>query len=52
MFPVSHVDMEMLRSQLALAAFLAELGEAVEGAELVCRDTCTPNLNTLAGLSS
>jgi hypothetical protein len=29
-------DMEMLMSQVALAAFLAELGEAVEEAELVC----------------
>ena len=28
-------DMERLRSQLALAAFLQELGEAVEDAELV-----------------
>jgi hypothetical protein len=27
-------DMEMLMSQVALAAFLAELGEAVEEAEL------------------
>lgn len=28
-------DMERLRSQLALAAFLQELGEAVEQAEVV-----------------
>ena len=28
--------MERLRSQLALAAFLQEVGEAVEQAELVC----------------
>ena len=28
--------MERLRSQAALAAFLSELGEAVEQAELVC----------------
>ena len=30
-------DMERLRSQAALAAFLSELGEAVEQAELVHR---------------
>lgn len=29
------IDMERLRSQAALAAFLSELGEAVEQAELV-----------------
>ena len=32
---LSYVDMNRLRSRLALAAFLAELGEAVEQAELV-----------------
>ena len=30
-----HTDLERLRSQAALAAFLSELGEAVEQAELV-----------------
>lgn len=32
---VTCADMNRLRSRLALAAFLAELGEAVEQAELV-----------------
>ena len=32
-------DLERLRSQAALAAFLSELGEAVEQAELV-HNTC------------
>ena len=33
---IFSLDMERLQSQLALAAFLQELGEAVEEAELVC----------------
>ena len=32
---INITDMERLRSQAALAAFLSELGEAVEQAELV-----------------
>ena len=32
---ILFADMERLRSQAALAAFLSELGEAVEQAELV-----------------
>lgn len=35
MFVKFTTDMERLRSQAALAAFLSELGEAVEQAELV-----------------
>ena len=35
-------DMERLRSQLALAAFLQEVGEAVEQAELVCVPSTAP----------
>lgn len=43
--------MERLRSQLALAAFLQEVGEAVEQAELVCVPTTAPAY-TLGGHES
>ena len=42
----SSADMERLRSQLALAAFLQEVGEAVEQAELVCIAQLLPQLHT------
>ena len=46
--------MERLQSQLALAAFLQELGEAVEEAELVCFVLCSIHLkyNILSLVSS